>query len=78
MDLPPPLNRAIRGITRTQLPPKKDQLLEDWLRATAELETARERHAPTRRLIADIRRVKGQLVVLIKAEQEQQTAKVGI
>lgn len=52
----------------------KDRLLEEWLRAVVALERARERHAATRRIRKDIRRVKGELEVLIAAERP----KVGI
>lgn len=54
---------------------KKDRLLDEWLRAVADLDKARERHKPTHRIIEDIRRVKSELTVLIRAEQP---AKVGI
>lgn len=76
MGLPPPLNRALREITRRPAPSRKDALLEEWLRALADLETARERHRPTLQIRQDIRRVKGKLLVLIK--KEQAAPRVGI
>jgi hypothetical protein len=54
---------------------KKDQLLEDWLRAIAELEIAQEHFRPTHRILGSIRRIKDELSVLLK---EEQSTKVGI
>lgn len=49
--------------------------MENWLRATADLDRARERHRPTRQIVRSIRRIKGELSVLI---QKEQATKVGI
>lgn len=55
---------------------RKDQLLENWLRATADLDQARERHRPTREIVRSIRRIKGELSeILLK---EELAPKVGI
>lgn len=55
---------------------RKDRLLEEWLRATANLDKARERHRPTRQLTREIQRIRGELSVMLR--EEQAAPKVGI